>query len=54
MILNVAEKRKHTGINLIGFQKAFDTLVHKLLSDKMKCIGFSDKRNKMVSLLSHR
>ena len=43
MILNRAENRKHTGMILIDLQKAFDTLDHKILLDKMKCIGFSDK-----------
>ena len=28
---------------LINLQKAFDTLDHKIVLDKMKCIGFSDK-----------
>ena len=42
-ILNVAENGKHTGMILINLQKAFDTLDHTILFDKMKCIGFSDK-----------
>ena len=42
MILNGAENGKHTGMILIDLQKAFHTLDHKLLLDKMKCIGFSD------------
>ena len=43
MILNGAENGKHTGMILIDLQKAFDTLDPKILLDKMKCIGFSDK-----------
>ena len=42
-ILNVAENGKHTAMILINLQKAFDTLDHTILFDKMKCIGFSDK-----------
>ena len=43
MILKGAENGKHAGMILIGLQKTFDTLDHKILLDKMKCIGFSDK-----------
>ena len=43
MILNGAENGKHTSMILIDLQKAFDNLDHKILLDKMKCIGFSDK-----------
>ena len=43
MILNSAKNGKHTGMVLIDLQKAFGTIDHKILSDKMKCIGFSDK-----------
>ena len=43
MILNSAENGKHTGMMLIDLQKAFDTLDHKILLRKMKCIGFSNK-----------
>ena len=39
MILNGAKNGKHTGMILIDLQNAFDTLVHKVLLDKMKCIG---------------
>ena len=42
MILNCPENRKHTGMILINLQKAFDTLDHKILLDRTKCIGFSD------------
>ena len=40
MILNGAENGKHAGVILIDLQKAVDTLDHKILLDKMKCIGF--------------
>ena len=43
MILNGAENGKHTDMILIDLQKAFDTLDHKILLDKMKSISFSDK-----------
>ena len=43
MILNGAEDGLHTGMILIDFQKATDTSDHKILSNKMKCIGFSDE-----------
>ena len=43
MILNVVDDGKHTGMNLIDLQKAFDTLDHTILLEKMKCIGFSNK-----------
>ena len=39
LILNVAENEKHTGMILIDFQNAFETLDHKILLG----IGFSDK-----------
>ena len=40
---------------LIDIQKAFDTLDHKFLLDKMKCIGFSDKTIKWFhSYLANR
>ena len=42
MILNCPENRKHTGMILINLQKAFDTLDHKILLDRTKCIAFSD------------
>ena len=43
MILNGADDGKHTGITLIDLQKAFDTLDHAILLEKMKCICFSNK-----------
>ena len=42
-ILNGAKNGKHTGMVLVNFQKAFDTLDHKILLDKMECIAFLDK-----------
>ena len=42
IILNRAENGKHTGIILIDLQKAFETLDHKTLLDKMT-LAFSDK-----------
>ena len=40
---------------LIELQKAFDTLGHKILLDKMKCIGFPDKKIKWFhSYLTNR
>ena len=43
MILNSAENGIYTGMSLIGLQKIFDTLDHKILLDNMNCIDFSDK-----------
>ena len=43
MILNGAENGNYTGMISIDLQKAFDTLDHKILFAKMKCIGFSNK-----------
>ena len=43
MILNGDEKEKQTGMALIDIQRVFVTLDQKILLDKMKCIGFSDK-----------
>ena len=55
MILNRAENGKYTGMILIDLQKAFDTLDHKILLDKMKCTGFSDKTLKWFhSYLTNR
>ena len=46
IILNGAEKGKHNGMILINLQKAFDTLDHTILLDKMKGISFSKKKKK--------
>ena len=55
MILNGTENGKHTGMILIDLKKAFDTLDHKILLDKMKCIGFLDKTIKWFqSYLTNR
>ena len=43
MILKVGENGKSAGMILIDLQKAFDTFDHKILLDKKKCSGFSDK-----------
>ena len=50
MILNRDEKEKQTGMALIVIQRVFDTLDQKILLDKMKCIGFSDKTMKWFHL----
>ena len=50
MILNGAENGKCTGMSLIGLQKVFDTLDHKILLDNMNCIDFSDKTIKWFHL----
>ena len=55
MILNGAENGKHIGMSLIDLQKAFDTLHHTVLLDKMNCISFSDKTIKwFYSYLTNR
>ena len=43
MILNGDKNVIHTGMILVDFQKAFDTLHHKILLHEIKCLGFSDK-----------
>ena len=42
IVLNGEKNGKHTSMISIDLQKAFDTLGHKTLLDKMKCIGFSN------------
>ena len=37
------ESGKFTGLILIHLQKAFDTIDHKVLLEKMECIGFLEK-----------
>ena len=44
MTLNGAENGKYMGIIFINLEKTFDTLDHKILSEKMKCMGFSVKQ----------
>ena len=44
MTLNGADNGKHNGMILIDLQKAFDTLDHTILLEKMKCIGFFFKK----------
>ena len=34
------DKGLHTGMILIDLQKAFDTLDHDILLEKMQCMGF--------------
>ena len=49
------DKRFHTGMILIDFQKAFDTLDHTVLLQKMECIGFKESVIKWFqSYLSNR
>ena len=45
MILNGAENGKNTGMILMDRRKVFDTLDHKMLLDKMKCISFSSQNS---------
>ena len=40
-ILRGFEKGEYTGMILIDLQKAFDTIDHKILLQKLKCIGLS-------------
>ena len=42
-ILNGTENEKHQWYDFNRLQKAFDTLDHKVLLNKMKCIGFPGK-----------
>ena len=50
VILNSSENGKHTGMILVDLQKISDTLDHKILFNKIKCIGLFRLKNKMVSL----
>ena len=42
IILIDAENRKQNGMILTDLQQAFDSLDHKILSDKMTCLRFLD------------
>ena len=42
-VLTGMDKSINTDMILIGLQKAFDTLGHKILLEKMTCIGFKTK-----------
>ena len=49
------DKQMHTGIILVDLQKAFDTLDHRVLLEKMKYFGFRTFVIKWVeSYLSNR
>ena len=41
-ILREMDKEFHTGMILVDLQKAFDTLDHTALLQKMECIGFKE------------
>ena len=41
-ILRGMDKGFHTGMILVDLQKAFDTLDHTILLQKMDCIGFKE------------
>ena len=49
------DKRFHTGMILVDLQKAFDTLDHTVLLQKIDCIGFNESISKWFqSYLSNR
>ena len=50
-ILKGFESGKSTGMILIDLQKAFDTLDHDILLDKMKYLGFTSKNNRLIWFL---
>ena len=41
-ILREKDKGFHTGMMLVDLQKAFNTLDHTILLEKMECIGFKE------------
>ena len=54
-ILRGMDKGFHTGLILVDLQKAFDTLDHSVLLQKMGCIGFKESLFKWFqSYLSNR
>ena len=54
-ILRGMDKGFHTGMILVDLQKAFDTLDHTVLLQKMECIGFKESVIKWFqSYLSNR
>ena len=52
IILNGAEKGNHMGMILLDLQKAFDTLDHTVLSEKIN--GMDSFSDKAINWLSHR
>ena len=50
LIWRVKVKGFHTGMILIGLQKAFDTSGHTVLLQKMDCIGFEESNIKWFQL----
>ena len=53
MTLNGAENGKFTGRIFINLEKTFDTLDHKILLEKMKCMGFSVKQEYGFTRILH-
>ena len=54
-ILREMDKRFHTGMILVELQKAFDTLDHTVLSQKIECFAFTESVIKWFqSYLSNR
>ena len=54
-LCNGFEKRLLTGMILIDLQKAFDTIDHSILLEKMKCLSFSESTIRwFTSYLSNR
>ena len=42
-----------TGMVLIDLQKAFDTIDHSILLEKMRCLGFAGKNDSMVHVIPY-
>ena len=54
-VLRGMDKEFHTGVILVGLQKAFDTLDHTVHLQKIECIGFKESVIKWFqSYLSNR